>query len=102
MRVISKRRLKDFWAKHDDAKGPLGRWYQLTLAADWKSLADVRKTFPHADVVRVDSGRSVTVFNVAGTGYRIVSAIHYNTRRVYVLQLLTHEEYDREAWKGGL
>ena len=57
---------------------------------------------PSADPVRVTSGRTVVVFNIAGNRYRLLTAIHYNMRKVFILRLLTHAEYTRETWKDEL
>ena len=73
-----------------------------TKAADWSNIVDLRQTFPNADPVRVASGRTVVVFNIAGNRYRLLTAIHYNMRKVFVLRFLTHAEYDRETWKDDL
>jgi hypothetical protein len=35
-----------------------------TRAADWQSIDDVRRTFPHADAATVASGATVTIFNI--------------------------------------
>ncbi len=94
MRVISRKKLREFWKVHPDAEEPLERWYQAVTAAAWKSFADVRLTFAHADQV----GRC-TVFNIGGNKYRLISAIHYNRGIVYVRHVLTHSEYDVGAWK---
>jgi mRNA-degrading endonuclease HigB of HigAB toxin-antitoxin module len=59
------------------------------------------KRFPHADQVKVSSGRTVTVFNLTNA-YRLVTAIHYNPQCVYILHVLTHAEYDRNGWKATL
>ena len=48
------------------------------------------------------SGRTVIVFNIAGNHYRLVTAIHFNTQLVYVLQFMTHAAYSRETWKEVL
>jgi mRNA interferase HigB len=58
--------------------------------------------FPHADAVRVASDHEVTVFNVGGNKFRLVTAIHYSAQRVYVLRLMTHAEYSRDSWKETL
>ncbi len=55
--------------------------------------------FAHADAARVASGHEVTVFNVAGNKYRLVTAIHYSAQRVYVLRLMTHAECSKDLWK---
>ena len=99
MRVITLTRLREFWQLHSDAEGWLTAWYAIARAAQWQSLIDVRQIYGHADPVKVRSGRIVTVFNVCGNKYRMVVAIHYNTGLIYVLMLLTHDEYSKGAWK---
>ncbi len=32
----------------------------------------------------------------------LIAAIHYNTRIVFALRILTHREYDSEKWKREL
>jgi len=69
---------------------------------EWQNFVAVRKTFPSADLVTVASGRSVVVFNIAHNRYRLIAAVHYNTRIVYTLMILTHKDYGRNAWKERL
>ena len=75
---------------------------QTVLAAEWQSIQELRCQYPHADAVRVASGRTVTVFNVRGNRYRLIVAIHYQWAMVYVLRFLTHAQYDKGQWKGEL
>lgn len=35
------------------------------------------------------------VFNVGGNKYRLVAAIHYRGKRIYIRFIGTHAEYDR-------
>jgi mRNA interferase HigB len=42
------------------------------------------------------------IFNIGGNKYRLITAIHYNTRKVFVLRFLTHAEYDSRGWKEDL
>ena len=94
--------LAEFAERHPDAVEPLDRWYRIARCAPWASLAEVRVEFPHADIVRVASGNLVTVFNVAGNKYRLITAIHYNRQVIYTLRVLTHAEYSRGRWKERL
>lgn len=98
MRVISLKPLREFWECHPDAETPLRLWYRVAVAADWRSLADVRKAFPHADGVRSSSG-TLTVFNIGGNKYRLVARIRYDFELVNVRSVLTHAEYDSGQWK---
>jgi len=50
--------------------------------------------FPTADQVG-----KLTVFNVGGNKVRLIAAIHYNRKRIYIRWVLTHREYDQGRWK---
>ena len=100
MRLLSANRLVDASRAHPDAASALARWAVVVSAAKWKNLAEVRRTYPHADAVKVASGKSVTVFNVGGNKYRLLTAIDYPAEIVNVDALLTHAEYDKQKWKA--
>ena len=94
MHVITRRRLNEFGDKHPDIKTALAHWYRLAKHNDFSSFADLKETFP--DVDRVGK---LTVFNIGGNKARLIAAIHYNRKKVYLRAVLTHEEYDEEKWK---
>jgi mRNA interferase HigB len=95
MRVISKKKLREFWEEHPKAKSPLEMWYQVTEHAAWANFAEVRKTFNTADQVG-----KFTVFDIGGNKFRLIVAIHFNRGIVYVRHVLTHAEYDEGKWKN--
>lgn len=97
--MISLRPLREFWEAHPDAERPLREWYRTSLAAEWRSLAEVRQVYRHADGVKADSGEILTVFNIGGNKYRLIARIRYDYQVVNVRAIVTHEEYDRGAWK---
>jgi len=41
----------------------------------------------------------LTVFNIGGNKVRLIAAIHYNTHKVYIRAVLTHQEYDLKKWR---
>ncbi len=102
MRIVKVTRIREYARRHDRAGNSLERWLELTKLAEWTSLADVRCTFRHADPVTVRSGRTVVVFNIKGNDFRLVTAIHYNRAKVFVLRFLTHAQYTKDVWKDGL
>lgn len=102
MRIISIRTLREFWQRHPDAQTPLKDWFRATEAAGWRNFMDVRQTFGSADTAKVDSGNTVTIFDIGGNKYRLIAAIHYNAGVLYALMVLTHKEYDTNKWKGQL
>ncbi len=94
MHVISEKKLREFWVQWPAAETPLRAWRRICEHANWTSLSDIRAVYPHADQV----GRC-TVFNIGGNKFRLIVVIHLNRGKVYVRHVLTHEEYDRGAWK---
>jgi mRNA interferase HigB len=94
MRVISRKKIEDFVRHHPTAKASLDHWYHVVQQATWRSLAEVRQVYPHADVV----GRR-TVFNIAGNQFRLIARINYQKQVVFVGYVLTHADYDKGDWK---
>ena len=93
MWVVSLKRLREFWAVYPNAEAPLRGWYTQTAAADWETFADLRATFPSADLVG-----NCTVFNIGGNNFRLIVRVFFRSHKVYVLRVMTHAEYSREDW----
>jgi len=100
MRIIKASAIREYAAKHPSARTSLAAWLVAASRSRWKSILDVRRTYPHADAVLTDNGNTVTIFNIAGNHFRLVVAIHYNTQRIYIREFMTHAQYDSQAWKG--
>jgi mRNA interferase HigB len=94
MHVIAKPALVAFWRRYPDAERSLSAWHALMRMNDFAGFADLKTTFGSVD--HVDG---LTVFDIGGNKYRLIAAIHYNRRKVYIRAVLTHAEYDRGAWK---
>lgn len=92
--VISRKVLREFASKHTDAETPLDDWYRTARRSHWTSIADLRKTYPHADAVG-----DLTVFNIGGNKYRLATQISYQSGRIYIRRVMTREEYSKEDWK---
>lgn len=56
------------------------------------NFADLKSVFNATDRVG-----EYHVFNIGGNKYRIITSIHFNGQRLYILKVLTHKEYD--SWK---
>lgn len=93
MEIINESELHSFARKHSNARKPLSNWIDTTKSAAWKSFAEVRETFRSADYVK-----DQVVFDIGGNNYRIISSIDYQAQRLYILEAMTHAEYDR--WKA--
>jgi mRNA interferase HigB len=95
LHVISRKALKEFAKRHVQAAQPLEDWYKAAKRATWRSLSEVRASFPHADLVG-----TCTVFNIKGNTYRLIVRIAYRKQRIYIRHVLTHAEYDKGGWKS--
>jgi mRNA interferase HigB len=95
MHIITRKRLNEFADKYPELRNALAHWYQLVERSNFNSFAELRSVFPSADQVG-----KLTVFNIAGNKVRLIAAIHYNRRKVYIRAVLTHKEYDEGKWKG--
>lgn len=102
MRIIKPARIREYAQAHPTAAASLAGWLKAARVARWRSLVDVRQTWRSADGVKVASGHTVTVFNIAGNTHRLITAIHYDRQTVYVLRFLTHAEYSKDRWKSEL
>lgn len=93
MWVVSLKRLREFWKEHERAQLSLRSWYTQVTVARWKSFAELRRTFPSADLVG-----NCTVFNIAGNHFRLIARVLFSSHKVFVLRVMTHAEYDQQAW----
>lgn len=90
MVVLSWPILREFGKQHPDAANALKDWYQEVSAADWRNLADMRQFSNSVDYV----GNFRYVFNIRGNRYRLIAAVVFASRTVYVKFVGTHKEYD--------
>jgi mRNA interferase HigB len=91
MVIIAKSALTRFSEKHLDTVVPLMEWFDIVSEADWSNVNDVKQTFNSADYV----GNERMVFNIKGNRYRLVAAVIFSIRTVYIKFIGTHAEYDK-------
>ena len=93
MRIVARRTLREFWegAGHQDSEQALRAWFAEAAKADWATPADIKRRYRNASFV----GNSRVVFNVGGNKYRLVVAIKYPSRILFIKFVGTHAQYDR-------
>ncbi|MHB1915580.1 MAG: type II toxin-antitoxin system HigB family toxin [Acidiferrobacteraceae bacterium] len=94
MHVITRKRLHEFAAKHRGSAEPLCIWYVIMSRIDFGSFSELKRVWRSVDKVG-----KFTVFDIGGNKFRLIAAIHYNRKKVYVRHMLTHVEYDNGKWK---
>lgn len=90
MRIISKKKIRDYSEGNTQATLSLAEWYMKMCACDARTLSELRKKFNS-----VDSVYGYTIFNIGGNNYRLTTAIHYNTQHCYIREIWTHAEYSK-------
>lgn len=96
MHIISISRLKKFYEEYPDAKPALLSWIKDAKLAQWQSLAEVRQTAKNS----TDQVRNLTVFNIKGNQYRLITYIDYQSKKIFIRNFMTHSEYDSNKWKN--
>ncbi len=94
MHIITRKRLNEFAARYPKTRSTLAHWYGILAPAAVRSFAELRMLFPSADQVG-----KLTVFDIGGNTARLIAAIHYNRKKIYIRAVLTHDEYDEGKWK---
>jgi mRNA interferase HigB len=101
MRIIAMSTLRAFWenALYGDSEQPLKEWYREASKADWSRPNEVKAQYGNASILK----NNRIVFNIAGNKYRVVLAVNYGFRMMYVCFVGTHEQYNKvnaeEVWR---
>ena len=92
MRIIVKKRLRDFYekSKYRDSKSALEAWHKEVLKLDWNNPNEVKQMYRSASIV----GSEKVVFNIAGNKYRLIASINYYAKIVFIKFIGTHKQYD--------
>jgi hypothetical protein len=51
MHIITRKALVEFWTRHPDSREALARWHKIVEKSSYQSFAELRLTFPSADIV---------------------------------------------------
>jgi len=72
-------------------KAALDTWFQEVQAAAWRNPAEVKASYATASIL----GGERIVFNIKGNDYRLVTAVDYRRRTVFIKWIGSHAAYDR-------
>jgi len=91
LRVIAKKIVRDFWAKHPDCEQQLKSWYSEVEDATWKNPNQVKKEYPTSSILEDNK----IVFNIKGNNYRLIIKINYYYQMIRIRFIGTHSQYDK-------
>ncbi len=91
MRVIARKRLREFWEKHNDCEQQLKSWFKEAESANWENTHDIKASYPSTSFLEDNR----VCFNIKGNKYRLIVKIDYNFKIAWVRFIGTHKEYDK-------
>lgn len=91
MRVIARKILRDFWAKHPDCEQQLKSWYNEAEDATWKNPNEIKREYPSASILEDNR----IVFNIKGNNCRPIIKINYHYQMIWIRFIGTHAQYDK-------
>lgn len=91
MHVISRKKLREFWENHPDARSSLESWFIDVKHAEWQKPDDIKSVYHNTSII----GNNRVVFNIKGNKFRVVVSIQYTHKIVFIRFVGTHQEYDR-------
>jgi mRNA interferase HigB len=93
MRLMTRKRLREYidQPKNAPAREPMLVWAATLEHSTWRTLVDVKATFPATDHL---SGETVC-FDIGGNKWRIIANIDYRHEIVYMVWIGSHAEYDK-------
>lgn len=94
MHIITRKRIIQAAELHKDCATALSGWYQAMKAASFTNFSELKAAFNSVDKVE-----HLYVFDIGGNKLRLIAAIHFNTGKVFIREILTHSEYDKGKWK---
>ena len=93
MHIITRKRLNKFAEKYPDTENALADWYHLIKQNNFTNFAELKAIFSSTDKVG-----KLTVFNIGGNKYRLITKFEFLKKTVYIKFVLTHKQYDKAAW----
>lgn len=93
--IITQTRIKDAAKRWPHCSSALWAWLRIMRGSRFADFAELKASFGSVDKVG-----NLYVFDVGGNKLRLIAAIHFNSGRVFVRHILTHREYDKNAWKS--
>jgi mRNA interferase HigB len=95
MHVVSHKAIRIFCEKHPHARTSLDYWYRVAKRATWSNFTEVKQSFNTVDFVAPH-----VVFDIGGNKYRLIAELNFMRRVLFIRRILTHKEYEKEAWKS--
>lgn len=91
MHIITDTAIKEYYRKHADSENALKSFMHEVKRTQWRSLADIKKSYNSVDYL----GNDRYCFNIKGNHYRLIALILFPIGKVYIRFIGTHAEYNK-------
>lgn len=97
MRIIARRTLLQFVERLSTSKdqpavkAALDAWFDEASKAAWKNTSEIKRHYATASIVSAER----VVFNIKGNDYRLVVAVDFEKKIVWIKWIGTHKAYDK-------
>ena len=91
MRIFNKSAIELYAKAHAPARDSLRSWYAEAIEATWATPEQVKAQFPKASII----ANNRVVFDISGSGYRLIVSMNYKFQSTYIKFFGTHAECDR-------
>lgn len=93
MHIISQKRIREAQQNYPESSSALKGWFRIMKKNNFNNFAELKKCFNSVD--KVDN---LYVFNIAGNKLRLIANIHFDRKKIYIRNILSHEQYDKNKW----
>ena len=94
MHIITKKRIYEAKQKYPESASALEGWYRIIDKNRFDTFSELKKSFNSIDKVK-----DLYIFNLGGNKLRLIASIHFNRQKIYIRNILTHKEYDKNNWR---
>lgn len=93
MRIIKESTLNRAIAYHHSRgiKGHVGSWKALVKESNYRNPQELKQHYRNASIINAKR----VVFNIKGNEFRLIVDIEYRLGFIFIIDFLTHEEYDK-------
>ena len=94
MHIITAKRVQEAKEKYPHCESALSGWLRIMKQNIFTNFADLKSSINSVD--KVDD---LYVFDIGGNKLRLIASIKFGRGKVFIKQILAHEEYDEGKWK---
>lgn len=95
MNILRISKITTFTQEYPQYAANLNALQKILKANQFTNFAELRKLLSNS----VDLVGKCTVFNIHGNDVRLIVQINYTEQRIFIQDILTHTEYDKNKWK---